>query len=114
MMQALYGNTASLSTTSGGGAHGHIGLIMTPALYLILTTTPYLVPLDPGILPSTIPNRTSTENRGQITRQRKEVHRIFGNNTNMGSTLKGQIIDTIEDTYLSILQGWRCLACPRN
>ena len=36
MMQALYGNAASLSTTSGWGAHGHIGLIMTPALYLTM------------------------------------------------------------------------------
>ena len=28
MMQAFYGNVVSLSTTTGGGAHGHIGLIM--------------------------------------------------------------------------------------
>ena len=51
MMQALYGNAASLSTTSGGGTHGHIGLIMTPALYLTLTITPFVSPPDPGILP---------------------------------------------------------------
>ena len=58
MMQALYGYVASLPTTSGGGAHGHIGLIMTPALYLTLTAAPYVVPLDPGILP-TIPKIAS-------------------------------------------------------
>ena len=49
---------------------------MTPALYLILTATPYVVPLDPGILPSTIPNRTSTKNGKQIIRQHKEDCRI--------------------------------------
>ena len=47
MTQALYGNAASLSTTSGGGAHGHIGLIITPALNLTLTAAPYVVPIDP-------------------------------------------------------------------
>ena len=44
---------------------------------------------------------TTTENREQIIRQHKEDRRIFDNNTNMDDALKGQIIDTIEDsTYL--------------
>jgi hypothetical protein len=32
IVQTLYSNAASLPTTIGGGAHGHIGLIMTPLL----------------------------------------------------------------------------------
>jgi hypothetical protein len=40
MVQTLYGNATSLATTTSGGAHGHIGLIMTPALYSTLTNTP--------------------------------------------------------------------------
>ena len=94
MMQALYGNAVSLSTTSGGDTHGHIRLIMTPALYQTLTTAPYVVPLDPGILPQ-IPNRLSTQKREQIIQQHKEDRRIFHNNTNMDGTLNGQNIDTI-------------------
>ena len=89
---------ASLSTTSGGGAHGHIGLIMTPALNLTLTATPFIIPLDPGILPQ-FPARTTTTEREQIIRQHKEDCRIFDNNTSMDDALKGQSIDTIEDTY---------------
>ena len=100
MMQALYGYVASLPTTSGGGAHGLIGLIMkTPAFYLTLTAAPYVVPLNPGILP-TIPNRSSTEICEQIIRQHKEDRRIYDNTTNMDNALKGQIIDTIKDIYL--------------
>jgi len=33
MMQMLYANAATLPTTTGGGTHGHIGLITQPALY---------------------------------------------------------------------------------
>jgi len=99
MMQALYGNAASLSTTSGGGAHGHIGLIMTPALYLTLTATPFVSPPDPGILPI-FPHRATTERREEILHQHKENRRTFDNNTNMDDALKGQIIDAIDDPYL--------------
>jgi hypothetical protein len=41
MVPTLYGNAASLATTLGGGAHGHIVTIMTPPLYATLTATPY-------------------------------------------------------------------------
>ena len=99
MMQALYGNAASLSTTTGGGARGHIELIMTPALYLILTATPFISPPDPGILPQ-FPARTTSTQRDEIIRQHMEDRCIFNNNTNMDDALKGQIIDTVEDPYL--------------
>ena len=52
MVQALYGNAAYLATTLGGGGHGHVGIIMMPPLYATLTTTPYITPVDPGILPN--------------------------------------------------------------
>ena len=52
MMQLLYGKSASLPTTLGGGQHGHIGIIMTPQLYTTLAITPYKSPTDPGITPT--------------------------------------------------------------
>ena len=44
MMQMLYANAATLSTTKGGGMHGHIGLIMKPELYTTLSAVPYDIP----------------------------------------------------------------------
>ena len=99
MVQTLYGNAASLSTTSGGGAHGHIGLIMTQALYATLTATPYIAPPDPGVLPY-IPPNASVATREQLWTEHKEARRIYDNTTNMDDALKGQIIDTIDDAYL--------------
>ncbi len=57
MVQTLYGNAASLATTLGGGVHGHIGIIMGQALYATLMATPYIAPIDPGVLPNIPPHR---------------------------------------------------------
>ena len=52
MVQFLYGNAASLSTTLGGGQHGYIRVIMTHLLYATLApTTAYTAPINPGLLP---------------------------------------------------------------
>jgi hypothetical protein len=99
MVQTLYGNAATLATTSGGGAHGHIGLIMTPALYATLTPTPYVAPIDPGVLPI-IPQNASAAVREGIRIQHKEDYQIYDNHINMDDALKGQVIDTVHDTYL--------------
>jgi hypothetical protein len=101
--QTLYGNVASLPTTIGDGAHGHIGLIMTTVLYATLTPTAYTVPDDPG------PVVIHAANASQAIRERnsityKEARRIYDNNANMDSALKTQIIDAIKDTYLCELR----------
>jgi hypothetical protein len=103
IIQTLYGNAASLPTTIGGGAHGHIGLIMTTVLYATLTPTAYMVPDDPGPVVTHAANASpSIRERNTITY--KEARRIYDNNANMDSALKTQIIDAIEDTYLCKLQ----------
>jgi hypothetical protein len=101
MVQKLYGNAASLPTTIRGGAHGHIGLLMTPSLYTTLSATPYIAPPpDPGPTPNHPHNATAAAHE-TIQIQRKEDRRIFNNNKN---AIKAQIIDSINDTYLCELQ----------
>jgi len=103
MVQTLYGNAASLTTTLGGGGHGHIGLIMSPPLYATLTATPYISPDDPGALPI-IPPAATTPAREQIRIIHKEQRHIFDNHHNMDDALKAQVIDTINDTYICELR----------
>ena len=38
----LKANARSIHTTLGGGQHGHLGLVLTPAQYAILSPTPYV------------------------------------------------------------------------
>ncbi len=100
MVQTLYGNAASLATTLGGGAHGHIGNIMTPPLYVTLTATPYELPMDTGALPI-IPAGAAKTVREQLRAEHLENRRVFYNHHNMDDALKAQVIDTIQDPYLS-------------
>jgi hypothetical protein len=100
VVQTLYGNAASLATTLGGGAHGHIGNIMTPPLYVTLTATPYELPMDTGALPI-IPGGATKTGREQLRAEHNENRRVFDNHHNMDDTLKAQVIDTIQDTYIS-------------
>jgi hypothetical protein len=99
MVQTLYGNAALLATTLGGGAHGHIGNIITPTLYATLTATPYKIPMDPGALPI-IPASVAKAVREQLRTEHHEERRVFNNHHNMDNALKAQVIDTIQDTYL--------------
>ena len=46
IMQILYANAATLPTTTGGGTHGHIGLIFKPELCSTMSEIPYKIPLE--------------------------------------------------------------------
>ena len=48
-IQLLYANTATLLTPQGGGYYYHIGIIMKPTLYTILSTTAWTNPPDPVV-----------------------------------------------------------------
>eukprot|EP00957_Ditylum_brightwellii_P167043 12716890-Ditylum_brightwellii.AAC.1 len=47
-MQQLYENAAAIPLSLGGGAHGHIGLVMEPTLYSSLSATAYNAPSAPA------------------------------------------------------------------
>ena len=97
LTEALYGNAASLHAYTGGGKHGHIGLIMPATLYAILSSTAYATPTDPGEFPEDYTNEAE-----RLTNNRKYLgeRRTYDNHNNMDNALKSQIIDTIHETYL--------------
>jgi uncharacterized protein (DUF433 family) len=104
MVEILYGNAASLPTSLGGGSHGHIGLLMTPALYDTLAPgTAYIAPDDPGAVPIHAIGATATTRESNVLIH-TEHRRIFDNHHNMDAALKAQVIDTIQDTYICELR----------
>eukprot|EP00957_Ditylum_brightwellii_P140432 10699708-Ditylum_brightwellii.AAC.1 len=59
---ALYANAAAVPTTLGGGAHGHIGLVMEAGLYGMLSGgTAYTAPPEP--IRVQLPARATLANR---------------------------------------------------
>jgi hypothetical protein len=103
MVQLLYGNAATLTTTMGGGRNGHTGIIMPAPLYPTLSDIPYVVPPDPGPVPIHANNANSaTRETDRINH--KAAQKLYDNHTNMNDALKTQIIDAVADTYLGALR----------
>ena len=47
--EELKKNAASVRTTLGGGNHGHLGLLMTPAEYTQISHAPFVRPAIPAL-----------------------------------------------------------------
>eukprot|EP00957_Ditylum_brightwellii_P197795 15068073-Ditylum_brightwellii.AAC.1 len=60
-MQQLYENAATIPSSLGGGARGHIGLAMEPALYSSLSATAYNTPS--ALTRTTLPSNASSQVR---------------------------------------------------
>ena len=56
MSKELKANAQSVYSNLSGGAHGHLGIVLSPAAYALISNTPYATPTHPGsltILPGT-------------------------------------------------------------
>lgn len=65
----VFTNARAIPSTRGGGAHGHLGLVMPAANYLALTGHAFMLPLHPGAAPVHAVGATAA----QIT----ETNRVF-------------------------------------
>ena len=99
MMQALYAIAATVHKTLGGGRHGHIGMIMKPALYATFPEVTNATSIGPGPLP--IYGRKETaEVRQDTNNEFNEQTRIFENHYNMDLALKALIIEAVDKVSL--------------
>jgi hypothetical protein len=55
----LNANAISIPSMSGGGAHGHLGIIMTQVEYETISPSPWVEPFNPNAVPI-IPPGTNT------------------------------------------------------
>ena len=100
LQQELYQNARAIPTTLGGGSLGHLGLVMTPAEYLLRPTAVVFVhPVAPGVLPAQGPGATAA--------QLFEVRRLWDHNAvvfatyqSVRNSLTNQILAAVEPTYL--------------
>ena len=90
-------NAVSISSSLGGGAHGLLGLGLSPATYHQITGSHFIRPTNPGALPQNV-NGTAVVMSEQI-RQHKEELRIFCQVENSDLALKSQLIDVFDETY---------------
>ena len=51
--EELNANAASIVTSRGGGAHGHLAMTVSPATYATLSATPFVAPkMPPAVNPA--------------------------------------------------------------
>ena len=98
----LKANASSVPTTLGGGNHGYLGIILTPAEYRrIAPNNPFTKPPNPGVLVpnpnSTAAQIASTENNHRLTKK------LYLETLLMEQTFIRQIIKAINTKYIAAL-----------
>ena len=101
----MYGNKATLPTTLGGGAQVRVVRIMKSTLYMNLSPTAHIAPAEPPLTP-VIPPTTTSATCQQLRNKHTEEQRIYTNQINMDDTLNTQLLDAVEDPYVSELRNW--------
>ena len=99
----LKANAASISTTLGGGNHGYLGLILSPATYATISPTAFIEPAYPGQHPA-IPAGTNAANSSAIIGRHTEDTRQWCKFKNVTTALKNQLLNAVEDIYVRALR----------
>ena len=98
----LYTNAATLASTLGGGQHGHIGMVMKPALYATLSATPYVNPTKPPATPPLDPAQLYTDVQRQQIRDNHALQvKTFHEHHNMDAALQQLLTEAVDDLYIS-------------
>ena len=103
MTRSLYGNSESLPTMLGGGAHGHVGMIMKDTLHATIAPTAWA---HPRMLTAfVVSNKEMGAHCKQLKGYKYKEHCTFDNATNIDEAFKNQIIEAVDDTYILDLKG---------
>ena len=99
----LKANAASIPTTLGGGNHGYLSLILSPAAYATISPTAFVEPAYPGQHPA-IPAGTNAANTSAIIRRHTEDTRQWREFKNVSTALKNQLLSAVDDIYVRALR----------
>ena len=99
----LKANAASVSSDLGGGAYGHVGLILSDEEYAkIPGTVPYTRPVHPGTL--TIASGTAQHAATALREDHKTAIKLFREVQDVEKCLIKQLVAAIDPTYLKSLR----------
>ena len=103
LQKQLYANARAIHSTRGGGANGHLALIMPAADYLARAAVDFVPPVHPGVAPVHAPGATAaaiTETNRQFAYDLGEYTRFLA----IAEELKKQILLAVPVRYLAILE----------
>ena len=101
MKKLLKANAASVQSDLGGGAYGHLGLVLDDATYNALTGENYDRPAHPGAL--AIAAGTALHESVRLREEHIENVRLFRETVDVTNALLKQIVNAVEKDYLKEL-----------
>jgi hypothetical protein len=101
LTREIKANARSVHSTLGGAAHGHLGLVLSPAQYALVNNTPFERVEYPD--PLVVPAGTTRIIADELERNHKEQIRVFREVLGVENALKAQLTKAIEPTYLTAL-----------
>lgn len=93
-------NASSIHTTLGGGKHGHLGLVIYPAIYLTVSNTPYNRPIIPTL------NITSADTQYVLTEKRHQhttSMQLFKDTDAVERAIVQKIVNAVDEIYLTAI-----------
>ena len=99
----LKDNASCITCTLGGGAHGHLALVLDPGLYHQITGNNFVVPANPGPH-AIIPTGTNLNVQRQLIRNFETENFVYQTCTRTDQALKQQLLESVDDTYVEALQ----------
>jgi hypothetical protein len=99
----LNANAISIPSMADGGAHGHLGIIMTQVEYATISPSPWVEPFNPNAVPI-IHTGTNAVDAAQLARMHAECRRIYTHRINADQALKKLIMEAYNNMYTSQLE----------
>jgi hypothetical protein len=103
LRKELYQNARSVYSPRGGGANGHLAVVMTPADYLVRAGVAFLPPQHPGVAPVHVVGASQfviAETNRQF-KQDTDDHSLY---LLVINELRQQVLTTVNKRYLSVLE----------
>ena len=104
LQKELYANARAIYSTRGGGANGHLRLLISDVAYLARTNNvPFDLPVHPGNAPVYAATATGVQIAETIRLFNQEIddHRLF---ERVKSELKRMIIKSLDSRFLQVLE----------
>jgi hypothetical protein len=98
----LKANAQSVYSNLSDGLHGHLGLVLPPTQYALITNVPFVRPTHPGLL--AIPPGTTAPMIAVMKDAHTEQLRLFKEVTGVEKALIQQMVRAIDPPYLAALR----------
>ena len=102
VLNELKANAQSVHSTLGGGAHGYLGLILSPIQYGLVSAHAFVRPAFPA--PLVIPPLATIHMTATLQQQHRDDVRIFRECQAVEAALRQQLVQAVDRVYLEVLR----------